>query len=217
MQWIGGCKIYWVSTTFSLILILWRSSWNILSGCLWNPKARAWGSMGLDKHMLLSVWVQFRLCVYHMQISLWVQFHKCWSHGGGRMKSLLIPEEVMMTCHQMKTFPRYWPFLREIHRWPVDSPHKGQWCVAPGNPTLWRRVPVGGGGVTQFLFGPLNVFAYEVGEVFPWGGISVIFSVCVSISSVCDPLHEIDLWLDFRHNNKFYGAWISPKFQTMVM
>ena len=53
--------------------------------------------MGLDKHMLLSVWVQFRLCVYHMQISLWVQFHKCWSHGGGRMKSLLIPEEVMMT------------------------------------------------------------------------------------------------------------------------
>ena len=26
-----------------------------------------------------------------------------------------------------KYFPRYWPFLREIHRWPVDSPHKGQW------------------------------------------------------------------------------------------
>ena len=42
-------------------------------------------------------------------------------------------------------------------------------------------------------------------------------SVCASISSVCDPLHEIDLWLDFRHNNKFYGAWICPKFQTMVM
>ena len=58
---------------------------------------------------------------------------------------------------------------------------------------------------------------YEVGEVFPWGGISVIFSVCVSISSVCDPLHEIDLWLDFRHNNQLYGAWISPKLQTMVM
>ena len=58
---------------------------------------------------------------------------------------------------------------------------------------------------------------YEVGEVFPWGGISVIYSVCVSISSVCDPLHENNFWLDFRHNNKFYGAWISPKFQTMVM
>ena len=26
-----------------------------------------------------------------------------------------------------KHFPRYWPFVRGIHRWPVDSPHKGQW------------------------------------------------------------------------------------------
>ena len=26
-----------------------------------------------------------------------------------------------------KHFPCYWPFLRGIHRWPVDSPHKGQW------------------------------------------------------------------------------------------
>ena len=26
-----------------------------------------------------------------------------------------------------KHFPRYWPFVREIHRWPVNFPHKGQW------------------------------------------------------------------------------------------
>ena len=26
-----------------------------------------------------------------------------------------------------KPFPRYWPFVRGIHRWPVNSPHKGQW------------------------------------------------------------------------------------------
>ena len=26
-----------------------------------------------------------------------------------------------------KTFPRYWPFMRGIHRSPVNSPHKGQW------------------------------------------------------------------------------------------
>ena len=24
-------------------------------------------------------------------------------------------------------FLRYWPFVRGIHRWPVNSPHKGQW------------------------------------------------------------------------------------------
>ena len=26
-----------------------------------------------------------------------------------------------------KQFPRNWPFVRGIHRWPVNSPHKGQW------------------------------------------------------------------------------------------
>ena len=26
-----------------------------------------------------------------------------------------------------KHFPRYWPFVRGIHRWPVNSPHKCQW------------------------------------------------------------------------------------------
>ena len=34
-------------------------------------------------------------------------------------------------CHddviKWKHFPRYWPFVRGIHRWPVNSPHKGQW------------------------------------------------------------------------------------------
>ena len=27
---------------------------------------------------------------------------------------------------EWKLFPRYWPFARGIHRWPLDSPHKGQ-------------------------------------------------------------------------------------------
>ena len=26
-----------------------------------------------------------------------------------------------------KHFPRYWPFVREIQRLPVNSPHRGQW------------------------------------------------------------------------------------------
>ena len=29
--------------------------------------------------------------------------------------------------HQMKTFSRYWPLVRGIHRSPVNSPHKGEW------------------------------------------------------------------------------------------
>ena len=26
-----------------------------------------------------------------------------------------------------KHFPRFWPFVWGIHRWPVNSPHKGKW------------------------------------------------------------------------------------------
>ena len=37
-------------------------------------------------------------------------------------------------CHddviKWKHFLRYWPFVRGIHRSPVNSPHKGQWCRA---------------------------------------------------------------------------------------
>ena len=37
----------------------------------------------------------------------------------------------MMAAHddviKWTHFPRYWPFVRRIHRWPVNSPHKGQW------------------------------------------------------------------------------------------
>ena len=33
----------------------------------------------------------------------------------------------MMTSSNGNIFPRYWPFVRGIHRFPVNSPHKGQW------------------------------------------------------------------------------------------
>ena len=35
----------------------------------------------------------------------------------------------LTTCDviKWKQFPLYWPFVRGIHRCPVNSPHKGQW------------------------------------------------------------------------------------------
>ena len=35
----------------------------------------------------------------------------------------LLPDDVI----KWKPFPGYWPFVRGIHRSPVNSPHKGQW------------------------------------------------------------------------------------------
>ena len=54
-----------------------------------------------------------------------------------------------------KHFPRYWPFVRGIHRWPVNFPHKNNdaelWCFlwsAPkrtaertiGTPVIWDAI-----------------------------------------------------------------------------
>ena len=46
--------------------------------------------------------------------------------------NLTIDFSASQTCFhddviKWKYFPRYWPFVRGIHRSPVNSPHKGQW------------------------------------------------------------------------------------------
>ena len=39
-----------------------------------------------------------------------------------------------------KHFPRYWPFVRGIHRSPVNSPHKGQWRGALMFSLIWACI-----------------------------------------------------------------------------
>ena len=39
------------------------------------------------------------------------------------LSKLTVHDDVIKWKH----FPRYWPFVRGIHRLPVNSPHKGQW------------------------------------------------------------------------------------------
>ena len=39
-----------------------------------------------------------------------------------------------------KNFPRYWPFVRGIHRSPVNSPHKGQWLGALMFSLIYARI-----------------------------------------------------------------------------
>ena len=41
--------------------------------------------------------------------------------------------------HQMETFQRYWPFVRGIHRSPVNYPHKGHWRRARETGDLRRH------------------------------------------------------------------------------
>ena len=43
--------------------------------------------------------------------------------GGTHWHNIDLHDDVIKWKH----FPRYWPFVRGIHRSPVNSPHKGQW------------------------------------------------------------------------------------------
>ena len=49
--------------------------------------------------------------------------HLSWIVMISCLKMLLRHDDVIKWKH----FPRYWPFVRGIHRSPVNSPHKGQW------------------------------------------------------------------------------------------
>ena len=54
--------------------------------------------------------------------------------GGGQLESHYLNKNHSMESYddviKWKHFPRYWPFVRGIHRFPVNSPHKGQWLGA---------------------------------------------------------------------------------------
>ena len=80
------------------------------------------------------------LIVKLIQILLSLYLPKFWKHeylmAILHYKLVTLPHLLVTACHfrwphddviKWKHFPRYWPFVRGIHRSPVTSPHKGQW------------------------------------------------------------------------------------------
>ena len=69
----------------------------------------------------------------------WTEFHMIWWKHAARIdgKSNFISSFIMRSLSSLlqehddfikwKLFARYWPFVRGIHRSPVNSDHKGQW------------------------------------------------------------------------------------------
>ena len=79
-----------------------------------------WGQQmrNADMESHYGVHRQFWISWYHI-ISIKSRFLvlTLWAYARSDMVMLSIK----------KHFPRYRPFVRRIHRWPVNSPHKGQW------------------------------------------------------------------------------------------
>ena len=91
-----------------------------------NPPAWAIHSLkSIHSHSIL-----LHTDIYRLGISL------CYSATSSIIgKSVRHLEWIRNSCYCIEvlprareTFPRYWPFVRGIHRSPVNSPHKGQWC-----------------------------------------------------------------------------------------
>ena len=78
-------------------------------------------------HLRVGLWIRAKLL---KTLTLkWIQvvilkIGKRWSSQNYvHYKEFCIHDDVIKWKH----FPRYWPFVRGIHRSPVNSPHKGQW------------------------------------------------------------------------------------------
>ena len=89
-------------------------------------------------HDWLHISQKYQLCYTTKQIKTWnrciINGHRShWTHVwcicmyitcvNKTKATLWVHDDVIKWKH----FPRYWPFVRGIHRSPVNSPHKGQW------------------------------------------------------------------------------------------
>ena len=101
--------------------------------------------------------------------------------------------------HQMEPFPRYWPFVRGIHRSPVNSPHKGQWRGALMFSLICTRI---NGWVNNDDAGDLRRHGvhYDV-IVMPQYVARIIGNVCMRGIKVY--FHKVVSTLDTRNTARF--------------
>ena len=86
----------------------------------WN-----WNIYVYDNISAIADYKLFFLCrLCHQQPCYWLIN---WSLSSMENCLNCIWKQIHDDVIKWKQFPRYWPFVRGIHRAPVNSPHKGQW------------------------------------------------------------------------------------------
>ena len=101
-----------------------------------------------------------------------------------------------------KYFPRYWPFVRGIHRSPVNSPHKGQWRGALMFTLICTRI---NGWVNNGEAGDLRRYRahYDV-IVMRWQGCHWDEYLNTFITKMC----IISTW--WRHDMNTFPHYCAP-------
>ena len=75
-------------------------------------------------HTLIYIYVKSYIILYtYIYVLRFTWFTKHGLTYLTKRRTLLAHDDVIKWKH----FPRNWPFVREIHRSPVNFPHKGQW------------------------------------------------------------------------------------------
>ena len=116
---------------------LWHPPWMLCVLLTWlSDTIKAWLILGMN--LLSWTWYFFdtsrgRYYIWTSQVSYILSLVEKMI---GRIErnnesTILRNESNLHILHddviKWKLFPRYWPFVWGIHRWPVHSPHKGQW------------------------------------------------------------------------------------------
>ena len=81
-----------------------------------------------------------------------------------------------------KHFPRYWPFVRGIHRSPVNSPHKGQWRGALMFTLIYVWI---NGCVSNRAAGDLRRYCAHYGVTVMPSSSSSIYSIVLGPRPLC--------------------------------
>ena len=105
----------------------------LLTLCEWNPriflKGKFWEALVLSLFWARAIWWANSRVAFDARL-IWHRRHAWqWSSksaGAGRPGHWPYNDDVIKWKH----FPCHWPFVRGIHRSPVNSPHKGQWSGA---------------------------------------------------------------------------------------
>ena len=119
--WLAGCKnLVKLPNQLNDVTKITRMRVDV-RGSLWNLRIGGLTGVLLDR----IVWNEIFTLWNHRTINKELLNHIC------LFLATYIKDKGFIAFHdnviKWKHFPRNWPFVRGIHRGPVNSPHKGQW------------------------------------------------------------------------------------------
>ena len=134
----GYFRVDWTpSSMFTQLLLEDFWFWNIWD---WDTPAAVFNTISVTMPITIQsqnethLWKRMSRRAYHSNISLALCMAFCsiktWLSNldfRHRNSVQIIVNDTHDDVIKWKHFPRYWPFVRGIHRSPVNSPHKGQW------------------------------------------------------------------------------------------